>query len=141
MAFKRQIDRLPIIPKDAKEFNVTCHYCIVGCGYKAYTWAVNKQGGTAPDQNKFGVDLVEAAGSGDRRLVFALDVQHRPAERRRRSHRHQAGQGLRREFRPRLDPRRAHGRDELLPRAQYAAATPHRSDGLALRPDAADELG
>jgi arsenite oxidase large subunit len=57
MAYKRQIDRLPIIPKDAKEFNVTCHYCIVGCGYKAYTWAANKQGGTAPDQNKFGVDL------------------------------------------------------------------------------------
>ena len=40
-----------------KEVNVTCHYCIVGCGYKAYTWPVNKQGGTAPDQNKFGVDL------------------------------------------------------------------------------------
>jgi arsenite oxidase large subunit len=57
MAYKRQIDRLPIIPKDAKEFNVTCHYCIVGCGYKAYTWAANRQGGTAPDQNKFGVDL------------------------------------------------------------------------------------
>ena len=57
MAYKRQIDRLPIVPKDAKEFNVTCHYCIVGCGYKAYTWPANKQGGTAPDQNKFGVDL------------------------------------------------------------------------------------
>ena len=38
MAYKRQIDRLPIIPKDAKEHNVICHYCIVGCGYKAYTW-------------------------------------------------------------------------------------------------------
>ena len=57
MAFKRHIDRLPIVPKDAKEFNVVCHYCIVGCGYKAYTWPTNKQGGTAPDQNKFGVDL------------------------------------------------------------------------------------
>jgi arsenite oxidase large subunit len=57
MAYKRQIDQLPIIPKVAKEFNVTCHYCIVGCGYKAYTWPTNKQGGTAPDQNKFGVDL------------------------------------------------------------------------------------
>jgi arsenite oxidase large subunit len=57
MAYKRQIDRLPIIPKDAKEFNVTCHYCIVGCGYKAYTWPTNRQGGTAADQNKFGVDL------------------------------------------------------------------------------------
>ena len=57
MTFKRQIDRLPIIPADAKEHNVTCQFCIVGCGYKAYTWSVNSQGGTAPDQNKFGVDL------------------------------------------------------------------------------------
>jgi arsenite oxidase large subunit len=57
MAYKRHIDRLPIIPKGASEFNVTCHYCIVGCGYKAYTWAVNKQGGTAPGENKFDVDL------------------------------------------------------------------------------------
>ena len=57
MAYKRRIDRLPIIPADAKEHNVTCHYCIVGCGYKAYTWPMNRQGGTAADQNKFGVDL------------------------------------------------------------------------------------
>jgi len=57
MTYKRQIDRLPIIPADAKEHNVTCHYCIVGCGYHAYTWDINKQGGTKPDQNKFGVDL------------------------------------------------------------------------------------
>ena len=57
MAYKRNIDRLPIIPADAKEHNVVCHYCIVGCGYNAYTWDVNRQGGTAPDQNMFGVDL------------------------------------------------------------------------------------
>ncbi len=57
MAFKRQIDRLPIIPADAKQQNVTCHYCIVGCGYKAYTWPINKQGGTAPGKNIFGADL------------------------------------------------------------------------------------
>jgi arsenite oxidase large subunit len=57
MAFKRHIDRLPIIPADAKVQNVTCHYCIVGCGYHAYTWPVNKQGGTKPKENAFGVDL------------------------------------------------------------------------------------
>ena len=57
MAFKRNTDRLPIIPADAKKHNVTCHYCIVGCGYNAYTWPVNKQGGTAPAENAFGVDL------------------------------------------------------------------------------------
>ena len=55
MAFKRQIDRLPIPPKDAKVHNVTCHYCIVGCGYKAYTWPRNKQGTTK--SNAFGIDL------------------------------------------------------------------------------------
>ena len=44
MAYKRHIDRLPIIPADAKKHNVTCHYCIVGCGYHAYTWPANKQG-------------------------------------------------------------------------------------------------
>ncbi|MGF1630336.1 MAG: arsenate reductase (azurin) large subunit [Kiloniellaceae bacterium] len=59
MAFKRQIDRLPIVPADAKKHNVTCHYCIVGCGYHAYSWPVNKQGGTAPGQNAFGVELSE----------------------------------------------------------------------------------
>jgi len=57
MAYKRQIDRLPIIPADAKVHNVVCHYCIVGCGYHAYTWDANKQGGTAAAENVFGVDL------------------------------------------------------------------------------------
>ena len=57
MTYKRHIDQLPIIPKDAKKFNVVCHYCIVGCGYHAYSWPTNKQGGTAPSQNIFGADL------------------------------------------------------------------------------------
>jgi arsenite oxidase large subunit len=57
MTFKRHIGRLPIIPPDAKEYNVTCQFCIVGCGYHAYTWDINQQGGPAPSQNKFGVDL------------------------------------------------------------------------------------
>ena len=57
MAYKRQIDRLPIPPKDAKVHNVTCHYCIVGCGYKAYTWPRNKQG--TLKENALGIDLGE----------------------------------------------------------------------------------
>ncbi len=59
MAFKRHIDRLPIIPADAKKHNVVCHYCIVGCGYHAYSWDVNRQGGTAPADNAMGADLSE----------------------------------------------------------------------------------
>jgi arsenite oxidase large subunit len=57
MTYKRQNGRLPIIPANAKEHNVVCHYCIVGCGYKAYTWDTRYEGGTAPADNKFGVDL------------------------------------------------------------------------------------
>lgn len=57
MSYKRQIGRLPIVPADAKEHSVTCHYCIVGCGYKAYTWDARYEGTTAPSGNKFGVDL------------------------------------------------------------------------------------
>ena len=85
MAYKRYTDRLPIIPADAQEHNVTCHYCIVGCGYKAYTWPLNRQGGTAPNQNKFGVDLSEQQLLGHRGLVCAVDVQRGQAERPRRA--------------------------------------------------------
>ena len=59
MTFKRHTDRLPIIPPDAREHNVVCQFCIVGCGYHAYTWDINQQGGPAPSQNKFGVDLAK----------------------------------------------------------------------------------
>ena len=57
MTYKRNIDRLPIPPKDAKVQNVVCHYCIVGCGYKAISWDVDKQGGTKPGDNFFNADL------------------------------------------------------------------------------------
>ena len=59
MTYKRHIDRLPIPPKNAKVFNVTCPFCIVGCGYHAYSWDVNRQGGTPADQNAFGADLAQ----------------------------------------------------------------------------------
>ena len=61
MAYKRQIDRLPIPPADAQVHNVTCHYCIVGCGYKAYTWPRNRQGTTS--SNALGIDLAEQQGA------------------------------------------------------------------------------
>src|SRR6266481_1022457 len=59
MAYKRNIDRLPIPPKDAQVHNVTCHFCIVGCGYKAYSWDINKQGTPGPAGNAFGADLTK----------------------------------------------------------------------------------
>jgi len=63
MTYKRGIQRLPIPPKDAKVQNVTCDFCIVGCGYKAYSWPIDKEGGTKASKNAFGVDLNEQAGA------------------------------------------------------------------------------
>jgi arsenite oxidase large subunit len=59
MTYKRNIDRLPIPPKDAKVQNAVCQFCIVGCGYHAITWPVDRQGGPRANQNLFGADLTE----------------------------------------------------------------------------------
>ncbi len=52
-------EKVPIPPKDAQTFITVCSYCIVGCGYKVYKWPVGKDGGPAPDENIFGVDLTQ----------------------------------------------------------------------------------
>ena len=49
MTFKRHIDRLPIIPADAKEHNVVCQFCIVGCGYQCLFLADQRTGGCVAD--------------------------------------------------------------------------------------------
>jgi len=59
MSYKRNIDRLPIPPKNAKVQNVTCPFCIVGCGYKAISWDVSRQGSPRPSDNVFGADLTQ----------------------------------------------------------------------------------
>ncbi len=63
MAYKRNINRLPIPPRDARVQNVTCHFCIVGCGYHAISWPVDRQGGPLPDENLFGADLSQQQGA------------------------------------------------------------------------------
>jgi arsenite oxidase large subunit len=44
-------DRIALPPVNAKETNLTCHFCIVGCGYHVYKWPENTEGGRAPNQN------------------------------------------------------------------------------------------
>ena len=63
MAFKRNISRLPIPPKDAKVQTVVCHYCIVGCGYKAISWPIDQQGWYSAGPERFRRRFIEAAGS------------------------------------------------------------------------------
>ncbi|MGC2131329.1 MAG: arsenate reductase (azurin) large subunit [Candidatus Aquilonibacter sp.] len=48
---------IPVPPRDAQQFQTGCKYCIVACGYRVYKWPVGRNGGAAPSQNAFGIDL------------------------------------------------------------------------------------
>ncbi|NEX22171.1 arsenate reductase (azurin) large subunit [Thiorhodococcus mannitoliphagus] len=50
-------DRIPLPPPDAQRTNMTCHFCIVGCGYQVYKWPENREGGRAPEENALGLDF------------------------------------------------------------------------------------
>lgn len=50
-------DRIALPPKDAARTNLTCHFCIVGCGYHVYKWPEQREGGRAPEQNALGLDF------------------------------------------------------------------------------------
>jgi arsenite oxidase large subunit len=50
-------DRIALPPVNAKETNLTCHFCIVGCGYHVYKWPENTEGGRAPNQNALRLDF------------------------------------------------------------------------------------
>ncbi len=52
------LDHVPLPPKDAQVHTTACDYCIVGCGYKVYTWPVDApSGGPRAAENAFGVDF------------------------------------------------------------------------------------
>ena len=50
-------DRIPLPPTDAGKTLMTCHFCIVGCGYHVYKWDANREGGRAPNENALGLDF------------------------------------------------------------------------------------
>ena len=50
-------DRVALPPVNAQKTNLTCHFCIVGCGYHVYKWDENTEGGRAPHQNGLGLDF------------------------------------------------------------------------------------
>jgi arsenite oxidase large subunit len=56
-------DRVPLPPAGAKKSLMTCHFCIVGCGYHVYKWPESQEGGRAPDQNALGVDFRQPVGA------------------------------------------------------------------------------
>ena len=64
-------DRVALPPVSAQKTNMTCHFCIVGCGYHVYKWPENQEGGRAPNQNALGVDF--------RKQVAPLQITMTPA--------------------------------------------------------------
>ena len=57
-------DRIPLPPRDAKVATTACDYCIVGCGYKVYTWPLGREGGPKAAQNALKVDFPAGINSG-----------------------------------------------------------------------------
>lgn len=53
----RYSDRIPLPPPSAQKTNLTCHFCIVGCGYHVYKWPASSEGGRAPNENALGRDF------------------------------------------------------------------------------------
>jgi arsenite oxidase large subunit len=50
-------DRIVLPPVNAQKTNMTCHFCIVGCGYHVYKWPEAQEGGKAAHQNALGLDF------------------------------------------------------------------------------------
>ena len=63
--YEQSEDSVPIPPANAQVHPTACDYCIVGCGYKAYTWPVEDKGGSKADQNAFHADFPVRAASGN----------------------------------------------------------------------------
>jgi len=58
-------DSVPLPPPDAEEHTTACDYCVVGCGYKVYTWPVGSEnGGPAADENALGKEFPTDVMSG-----------------------------------------------------------------------------
>ncbi|MFZ1909420.1 MAG: arsenate reductase (azurin) large subunit [Burkholderiales bacterium] len=50
-------DRIALPPVSAQRTNLTCHFCIVGCGYHVYKWPEGEEGGRAANRNALGLDF------------------------------------------------------------------------------------
>ena len=57
-------DSIPLPPPDAKVVTTACDYCIVGCGYRVFTWPVDSDGGHRASENAFGMDMPSGALRG-----------------------------------------------------------------------------
>lgn len=78
-------DPIALPPVDAQRTCMTCHFCIVGCGYTVYKWDAGREGGRAPGQNALGVDFRSQVPSMGVTLTRAMTntITTRDGERQR----------------------------------------------------------
>ena len=100
-------DRIPLPPTDARKTLMTCHFCIVGCGYHVYKWDANREGGRAPDQNALGLDFRSQLPA---QSVVMTPAMHKPAPCDGQQRRAASGEGVHR--------RQAHRHPDDLRRLQ-----------------------
>ena len=60
-------DRIALPPVDAQKTNMTCHFCIVGCGYHVYKWDASPGGRprAEPERARTGFPQAVAADGAD----------------------------------------------------------------------------
>ncbi|MCG8425556.1 MAG: arsenate reductase (azurin) large subunit [Proteobacteria bacterium] len=78
-------DRIALPPADAQKTHMTCHFCIVGCGYHVYTWPAHREGGRGPEENALKQDFRAQIGSLG--LTFTTAMQNQITDRDGRQHR------------------------------------------------------
>ena len=58
-------DSVPLPPPDAKVVTTACDYCIVGCGYRVFSWPVGAEGGHSLRLRTPSGSICRAERSGD----------------------------------------------------------------------------
>ncbi len=102
-------DRIALPPVNAQKTNMTCHFCIVGCGYHVYKWDSNTEGGRAPDANALGLDFRKQLPAMAVIMTPAMTNSDHGQRWQAVQHHDRAGQGLLGESGTVLHPRRQDG--------------------------------
>lgn len=73
-------ETLVVPPVDARIQTTACAFCIVGCGYKVYSWPLGRSGGPNAAENALGIDLPAGALQGwfTRSMHNIVDVDGQP---------------------------------------------------------------
>ena len=103
-------DRIALPPVNAQKTNMTCHFCIVGCGYHVYKWDANARGRPrAATRTRSGSTSASSCRRWRVIMTPAMTNVDHGQGRHALQHHDRAGQGLLGESGPVVDARRQDG--------------------------------